>query len=114
MSARASIPAAASASVPGARPAGAEGWTARSDHDHLLDRLQNLRTIVPVLATELAAARRQAAQLRVENRKLTEQLRRTQANSRARASASTQRVLSAKLAREGRAGVARRPSTRPL
>lgn len=107
------IPGAASVSIPGSPSPGAEDWATRSDRDHLLDRLDNLRTILPVLATELTNARRQAAQLRMENRKLTEQLRRAQANGRAGASVSTQRVLSAKLTRNGRAG-ARRPPTRPL
>jgi hypothetical protein len=48
------------------------------DRDHLLDRVQSLRTIVPVFAQELACARRQAAQLRVENRQLLEQVRQLQ------------------------------------
>jgi hypothetical protein len=81
------------ASIPGAPPAG----------------LHNLRTILPVLAAELANARRQAAQLRVENRKLAEQLRRTQADGRTRAPASVHRQLASKPARHGRAGIARRP-----
>jgi hypothetical protein len=103
---------AANGSISGVPPMGAANWAARSDREHLLDRLHNLRTIVPVLATELANARRQAAHLGVENRKLTEQLRRAQANGGARAPVSVQRVLSAKLTRDGRAG-ASRPSTRP-
>ena len=37
------------------------------ERDRLLDRLQNLRTVVPVLAEELASARREAAALRREN-----------------------------------------------
>jgi predicted nuclease with TOPRIM domain len=44
----------------------------------LLDRLQNLRAIVPVFAQELASERRQAARLRQENKSLTEQVRRLQ------------------------------------
>jgi hypothetical protein len=36
------------------------------DRDHLLDRLQHPRAIVPVFAQELASARRQAARLRPE------------------------------------------------
>ncbi len=58
-----------------------------SDRDHLLDRLHNLRMIVPVFAQELASARRQAATLRVENRKLRErvqQLQRTYGPSHSR------------------------------
>lgn len=46
------------------------------DRDHLLERLQRLRTIMPVFAQELAGARRQAAALRVENRRLLEEVRR--------------------------------------
>lgn len=48
------------------------------DRDHLLERLQHLRGILPVFAQELASARRQAASLRVENSKLTEEVRRLQ------------------------------------
>jgi hypothetical protein len=46
-----------------------------SDRDHLLERLQHLRGILPVFAQELASARRQAAALRVENRGLEEEVR---------------------------------------
>ncbi len=46
-----------------------------SERDYLLERLQNLRAVLPVFAQELASARRQAAQLRLENAGLTEQLR---------------------------------------
>jgi len=45
------------------------------ERDRLLDRLDRLRKVVPVLAGDLASARRQAARLRVENRELREQLR---------------------------------------
>ena len=61
--------------------------THAADRDHLLDRLHNLRMIVPVFAQELASARRQAAALRVENRKLRErvqQLQRAYGPSRSR------------------------------
>lgn len=105
----ASIPPAASASILGAPLAGRSPWAARSDRDHLLDRLHNLRTILPVLATELANARRQAARLRVENRKLAEQLRRERTDRHTRAPASVHRQLASKPARDGRAGVGRRP-----
>jgi len=44
--------------------------------EELLQRLQNLRAIVPVFAQELAAARRQGAALRVENRRLRKQVER--------------------------------------
>jgi hypothetical protein len=50
--------------------AGGEG------RDHLLERLQHLRGILPVFAQELASARRQAASLRIENSRLTEEIRR--------------------------------------
>jgi hypothetical protein len=46
------------------------------DHEHLLDRLAHFRTILPAFAQELASARRQSAALRVENRKLLEEVRR--------------------------------------
>ena len=49
-----------------------------ADRDHLLDRLENLRTIVPVFAHELASARRQAAALRLENSRLLERIRELQ------------------------------------
>jgi hypothetical protein len=51
------------------------------EREHLLERLQNLRKILPVFATELASARRQAAQLRVENKRLVEHVRRLQATA---------------------------------
>lgn len=53
-----------------------------ADRDHLLDRLTHLRAIVPVFAQELASARRTAAALRVENRRLLERIRELQAQSR--------------------------------
>ncbi|MGC2372336.1 MAG: hypothetical protein WA484_00530 [Solirubrobacteraceae bacterium] len=49
------------------------------DREHLLDRLHRLRGILPVFAQELANARRQAAALRVENRRLLEEVRRLRA-----------------------------------
>jgi hypothetical protein len=49
-----------------------------ADRDLLLDRLQDLRGIVPVFARELASARRQAARLRLENGRLLEQVRQLQ------------------------------------
>ena len=53
-------------------------------HDHLLERLHHLRTIVPVFAQELASAKRQTAHLRAENRRLTQEVRRLQRQRRAR------------------------------
>jgi hypothetical protein len=50
-----------------------------SEREQLLDRLQSLRRALPVLAQEMAAARRQAARLRSDNRKLAEQVRRLRA-----------------------------------
>jgi hypothetical protein len=72
--------------------------------DHLLERLHNLRSILPVFAAELASARRQAAQLRAENRRLSEQLRRLQDDALARASATARRRLGSHAAHGARAG----------
>ena len=52
--------------------------SAADDRDQLLDRLQNLRTILPVFAQELATARRHTAQLRRDNRRLLEEVHRLQ------------------------------------
>ena len=49
-----------------------------SHRDALLDRLQHLRTIVPVFAQELASARRQTAALRLENRRLLQRIQELQ------------------------------------
>lgn len=46
-----------------------------AERDMLLERLVNLRTILPVMGEELANARREAARLRRENQALREQLR---------------------------------------
>lgn len=54
------------------------GTDGASERDHLLDRLQSLRAILPVFAQELASARRQTARLRLENASLTEQVRELQ------------------------------------
>lgn len=51
--------------------------------DHLLERLHHLRTIVPVFAEELANARRESARLRVENRRLLNEVQRLQRERRA-------------------------------
>jgi hypothetical protein len=50
---------------------GSEAW----ERDQLLDRLRSLRRVLPVLAQEMAAARRQAARLKTDNRRLSEQVR---------------------------------------
>lgn len=43
-------------------------------HGETLERLTRLRRILPVLGEELATARREAARLRVENRRLAERI----------------------------------------
>jgi hypothetical protein len=48
------------------------------DREQMLDRLQHLRTILPVFAQELATARRHAAQLRRDNRRLLAEVHRLQ------------------------------------
>src|SRR5438045_2137216 len=53
-------------------------WGAR-DREQMLERLNNLRAILPIFARELANARREAARLRVQNRRLTEQIEKCEA-----------------------------------
>ena len=62
------------------------------DRDYLLERLNHLRAVLPVFAQELAVARRQAAQLQVENRRLLEQVRQLQARRRATLTESRNRT----------------------
>lgn len=59
------------------RPEGATavGIDRELDREQLLERLRNLRTIVPVFAQELSSARRQVRRLSVENGRLLEQVR---------------------------------------
>ncbi len=57
------------------RPPGGQGAVEAAEREQMLDRLQSLRRVLPVLAQEMAAARRQAARLRSDNRKLVEQVR---------------------------------------
>jgi uncharacterized protein YPO0396 len=51
-----------------------------SDHhsiasrDQVVDRLARLRSILPLIATDLAAARRRANELEIRNRQLTERV----------------------------------------
>lgn len=45
------------------------------EREQMLDRLSSLRRVLPALAQEMAAARRQAARLRSDNRRLAEQVR---------------------------------------
>lgn len=59
----------------GAEPRAAAGTL---DREHLLDRLDRLRAILPAFAQELVSSRRQAAALRVENRGLLAEVRRLQ------------------------------------
>lgn len=61
-----------------------EAVTDAGERDQLLDRLGSLRRVLPVLAQEMAAARRQAAHLRIDNRRLAEQVRELRAQLRAR------------------------------
>jgi hypothetical protein len=49
------------------------------ERDQMLDRLRSLRRVLPVLVHEMASARRQAAHLRKDNRRLSEQVRELQA-----------------------------------
>jgi len=65
--------------TPGAGPRRTEVDAA--EQDHIRDRLQNLRTVVPVLAEELASARRQTAELRRENDRLVQRIRDLQRSS---------------------------------
>jgi hypothetical protein len=61
---------------------GSEAW----ERDKLVDRLQSLRRVLPVLAQEMASARRQAARLKIDNRRLTEQVRELRTELEARTS----------------------------
>lgn len=54
------------------------------EREQLADRLHSLRRVLPVLAHEMAAARRQAAHLRIDNRRLSEQVRELRAQLEAR------------------------------
>ncbi|HEX3693737.1 MAG TPA: hypothetical protein VHU13_10385 [Solirubrobacteraceae bacterium] len=54
------------------------------EREQLTDRLLSLRRVLPALAQEMAAARRQAAHLRIDNRRLTEQVRELRAQLEAR------------------------------
>jgi hypothetical protein len=63
-----------------ADPVGSDAW----ERDQVLDRLRSLRRVLPVLAQEMAAARRQAARLRTDNRRLSEQVRQLRATLEAR------------------------------
>lgn len=60
-----------------ARPARPAQHTAIG-REELLDRLHQLRTIIPAFAQELAGVRRVAAQLRQDNRRLQAEVQRLQ------------------------------------
>lgn len=47
---------------------------ALASHAQVVDRLVRLRTILPLIATDLAAARRRANELETRNRQLTERV----------------------------------------
>lgn len=61
---------------------GSEAW----ERDQLIDRLRSLRRVLPVLAQEMAAARRQTVRLRIDNRHLTDQVRELRAELQERKS----------------------------
>lgn len=61
------------------------------EREQLTDRLRSLRRMLPVLAQEMAAARRQAAHLRIDNRRLSEQVRELRAQLEARKPRTTAR-----------------------
>jgi chromosome segregation ATPase len=54
------------------------------EREQLTDRLHSLRRVLPALAQEMASARRQATHLRLDNRRLTEQVRELRAELQAR------------------------------
>lgn len=64
----------------GSRELAAEAW----EREQLIDRLRSLRRVLPVLAQEMASARRQAARLKTDNRRLAEQVRELRATLDAR------------------------------
>lgn len=59
----------------GAEPAARRPAGEANEREQMLDRLSSLRRALPALAQEMAAARRQAARLRSDNRRLAEQVR---------------------------------------
>jgi hypothetical protein len=56
-------------------PTARDAATQAREREQLLDRLRSLRRVLPVLSQEMAAARRQAAHLRLDNRRLSDQVR---------------------------------------
>lgn len=78
-----------------------------SDREQLLGRLQNLRSILPVFAQEVASARRATARLRMENGRLQKQVRQLQ---RRRAAEDGTLQPGSRFSRSGRrADLAERP-----
>jgi hypothetical protein len=61
-----------------AKPIRAQLEAEAVDRNQLLDRLHQLRTIIPVFAQELAGVRRVADQLRTDNRRLLAEVQRLQ------------------------------------
>jgi predicted nuclease with TOPRIM domain len=61
------------------------------DREELLDRLHQLRMILPAFAQELAGVRRVAAQLRRDNRRLLEEVQRLRREERTGAPARSRR-----------------------
>lgn len=74
----------ADSGTPASRDAADPSGVAARERDQMLERLGSLRRILPVLAQEMAAARRQAARLRSDNRRLSEQVRQLRATLEAR------------------------------
>jgi phage shock protein A len=73
------------------RPEQASPVRAGTDAAALLDRLQKLRNLLPAFAQEAAAARREAARLRLENTKLHSRLAELEAQPRRHDTTSIQR-----------------------
>ncbi len=59
-------------------------WGVRMSKARAIRRMPVLRGVIPVLAQEMVAARRQAARLRTDNRRLSEQVRELRATLEAR------------------------------
>jgi hypothetical protein len=64
--------------LPAIHHAAPEASSAIVEREQLLDRLQYLRGVLSAFAQEAASARRHAARLRIENRRLLEEIRRLQ------------------------------------
>jgi phage shock protein A len=73
------------------RPEQGSPFAADMDAAALIDRLQKLRNLLPTFAQEAAAARREAARLRLQNTKLQGRLAELQARPRRHDTTSIQR-----------------------